>query len=395
MTDGLHDAADSALGYLFQTQWPLIELIRRSRESPDCQLTLELLDDVLFMDDGSPKELIQSKHHAQRNAGLGDMSVDVWRTLNVWIDVHHTNASASTSFTLLTTTEASAESAAWFLSRDHRDPETAQRLLEVAARDSTNDETASARQKFLSLNRAARTDLVSRIRVLDGAVHVEDLDAELQRELYLVTPQGQESTFVGLVWDWWYRRALMLLQRTVPFVTGLELKAAIDTIRDGFSDGNLPTMAPIEEIDQEQIQELHTRMFVHQMALVAAPSVVLEKAIQDYYRAVAQSAAWIENNLVDLPEVSKFKVELRDEWEREFAWAVDALPADPTEDEKRNAGRELLKRCLATTQVHIRPRYQEAFYFRGKLHELADERLIGWHPEFEVLLDALLEGVNA
>ncbi len=36
-----HNAASSALGYLYQSQWPLLELLRRSDERPDCAITLE------------------------------------------------------------------------------------------------------------------------------------------------------------------------------------------------------------------------------------------------------------------------------------------------------------------------------------------------------------------
>jgi hypothetical protein len=49
---------------------------------------------------------------------------------------------------------------------------------------------------------------------------------------------------------------------------------------------------------------------------------------------------------------------------------------------------------LDSTDIALRPQYREAFFFRGKLHELADERLVGWHPEYERLLDELLAGAT-
>ena len=121
------------------------------------------------------------------------------------------------------------------------------------------------------------------------------------------------------------------------------------------------------------------------------PHVILQTAVQDYYRATVQSAQWIENDLVDLPEVGKFKDDLRDEWQRRYAWECSRLSIDATEDDKRKVGRDIFETCLDTTGIQIRPRYREPFFFRGKLHELADERLVGWRPEFEALLDTLLE----
>jgi hypothetical protein len=49
-----HNAASSALGYLYQSQWPLLELLRRSEERPDCAITLELHDDVAGSRTASP-----------------------------------------------------------------------------------------------------------------------------------------------------------------------------------------------------------------------------------------------------------------------------------------------------------------------------------------------------
>jgi hypothetical protein len=139
------------------------------------------------------------------------------------------------------------------------------------------------------------------------------------------------------------------------------------------------------------LQDYDSRIFVHQLNFVDTPTVNLQKAIQDYYRATVQSAEWIENNLIALPEVQKFQDDLLDEWERRFDWAVSTLSPEATDEEKRRVGKELLERCLDTTGIQIRPRYRDPFYFRGKLHELADDRLVGWHPEFKALLDALLQ----
>src|SRR5690348_9405772 len=98
-----HDAAGNTLGYLYQTAWALVELLGQSRA--DAALTLEMLDDVVWESDGTATELIQVKHH-QTPGGLGNMSVDLWRSLNVWID----NAGPGDSFgpvlTLVTTSVA-------------------------------------------------------------------------------------------------------------------------------------------------------------------------------------------------------------------------------------------------------------------------------------------------
>lgn len=393
-TTGQHDAAASAIGYLYQTQWPLVDLVRRSRHEPDCRLSLELLDDVVWLQDGTPQELVQSKHHIDRAGGVGDMSVDLWRTLGVWMDAHEPGDPAGPTLTLVTTSVAAPGSAAHALRSSTYASDEARGRLEEAATNSNAVATQAVRDRFLGLPEPARSAFVARIRVLDGAPTVEGLDAELRKELYLVLPRGHEDTFVGLVWDWWLRQAIALLTRSLATVSGLDLRAAIDRIRNGFSEDNLPTTIPREAFDPGSMPAYQSRVFVRQLDLVGPPDTILQRSIQDYYRAVTQSAAWIENNLVDLPEVTKFKEDLRDEWDRVFAWAVSRLPETATDEDKREVGRGILERCLESTDVAIRPQYREAFFFRGKLHELADERLVGWHPEYEHLLDDLLAGAT-
>ena len=83
-----HGASASALGYLYQSQWPLVEILRRGRDEPDCALTLELHDDVAWEEDGTPTELLQLKHHINAAGRLGDKDDDLWRTIRVWMDAH-------------------------------------------------------------------------------------------------------------------------------------------------------------------------------------------------------------------------------------------------------------------------------------------------------------------
>lgn len=390
MTQTTHEAAGGALGYLFQTQWPLVDFVRRSRNEPDCQLALELLDDVAWVDDGTPRELIQTKHHVKSAGGLGDMSVDLWRTIGVWIDAHPPGDLGGPTMTLVATSVAPTDSAAASLRPLQHDAELARARLDLAASSSQNQATEGWRRKFMSVDEASRAVFVSRMYVVDGAPPIEDLDSELRKELHLAAPLGHEAAFLGLIWDWWMRQAVALLRRSIATVSALDLAAAIDGIRDQFGDDNLPTLVPREAFDEGTIGHYDTRVFVQQLNFVDTPILILRRAVQDYYRATVQSAAWIENNLVDLPEVAKFKADLLDEWERAFAWATSQLPADASQEDKKTVGRQLLERCLDTTEIQIRPRYREPFYFRGKLHELADERLVGWHPDFATLLQQVL-----
>jgi len=392
VTNQGHDAAASALGYLYQCQWPLVELVTRSRYQPDCEVLLELLDDVSWEVDGSPVELIQTKHHLEARASLSDMSPDVWRTIASWMDTHPPGDIAGPTLTLVTTDIAAVGTAASALSGPQPDWRVALRLLEAAAADSASVETAAARSRFLALDTSARAVFVGRMRVMDGSATIADLPDALRRELHLVLPVGHEETFIELVWGWWHQCVVHLLQRAKHSVSGLELRAFIDDLRDKFTSDNLPTLVNRSDFDLETVADYENSPFVHQLAWIEAPPAVLQMAIQNYFRAVTQSARWIEENLVGFDEVERFEADLKDEWSRIFAWIEQHLPPDADDSAKIEAGREVLRRAEDMVWIRIRERYSEPFFFRGKLHQLADDSSIGWHPEFRQKLDDLLLG---
>lgn len=384
-----HSAAASALGYLYQTKWPLVELVKRARTDPGCGVALEMADDVTWDDSGLPVEMVQAKHHTTAKASLTDKSDDIWRTLQVWMDAT-ARGDTSSLLTLVTTATAPDGSAAASLRERDRSTETAAALFVAAANESKSDATKKSRLAFLALSDAERAALVERITVLDAAPGISALDDELIKALGFVVPLDQEAVFIDLVLGWWFRQAISVLKRETPRVSALELKAALDHIRDQFTNDTLPTLVERDAFDASVNEDYNGFVFVRQMDLVETPTRLLRAAISDYYRAVTQSAKWIENNLVAWPELQRFQDALFDEWERAFEWMKDKLPPDATDADKVQAGKDLLQKCLDRTDVHIRERYQEPFYFRGKLHELADQRRAGWHPEFVDLVEAML-----
>ena len=75
-----------AAGYLYQCRYALLLLLDRCKDDPDAAASIEKFDDISFDNQGSPKELIQSKHHLCSQPDLTDHSPDLWRSLRVWSD---------------------------------------------------------------------------------------------------------------------------------------------------------------------------------------------------------------------------------------------------------------------------------------------------------------------
>jgi hypothetical protein len=133
-------ATDSATGYLFQVRVALLWSLRRLKQGDDFIVSLETLDDVTFESKGgSPEELLQTKHHRNREAKLTNASEDLWKTLRIWFEGFAAKAiPLGTSLHLLTTGESTEGSVAAHLRSDaNRHVDAAIERLTATAQSST------------------------------------------------------------------------------------------------------------------------------------------------------------------------------------------------------------------------------------------------------------------
>lgn len=385
MTD--HSAAGSALGYLYQCDWALLELLRRGPDMPDAQVSLELFDDVAWTENGTPTELLQLKHHLNSAGSLTDKAEDLWRTIRVWMDGVAPTDPDGPALLLTTTATATDGTGVFRLRPDTLDLPEAQRLLEDAAGSSTNAATADVRERFLALSPAERQAFVSRIRILDGSPSASDVSAAARKALVWAIPRGHDVMFMEMLWGWWRGESLAMLRGTRGPMGAAEVQDHITEIRDQFTSERLPTVLQLSDVDPAQIEAmLGDYTFVAQLRLIDWPEQNLQRALIDYYRATVHQKRWVDEDLIGLDEILRFHVELIDEWKSEFEFMRSNLANDAPEADLKAAGVTLLRKLLDSTTIRVRPRYEDAFFARGVRHELADQREAGWHPNFEDLL---------
>jgi C-terminal domain 7 of the ABC-three component (ABC-3C) systems len=384
-----HGAAPSALGYAYQSEAALVELVRRAKTEPATKLTIERYDDVAFEQEGRPRDLLQSKHHIAGVGDLTDRSRDLWRTLRAWIDALLSGDAMlpGTTFSLLTTSTAPDGSAASLLRTEGRDAATALATLELVAAAGGQVANASAYQAFLALREAERRDLVGAIVVLDRAPSLGDVTQALIDELgWSLRPRNREQMAARLL-EWWDRRVITHLLGGQAPIEAEEVFFELDALRDEFSARDLPVDITREQADQRELGE-DERIFVQQLQLLAMSNRPLELAIRDYKRAFMQRARWTEDTLVSSRELRRYEERLLDEWEHVSTAAWEAIGDDP--DERQRVGREVYD-AIQGLDLWIRPSCQERFVSRGSYHMLANELKVGWHPDFLSRLRYLLE----
>ncbi len=389
-------AQNQALGYLYQVQYALLLLIEIGITDPEAQISIEYLDDIAFEKEGTPSELIQTKHHINVKASLTDSSTDLWRTLRVWSEnlLQGRLQTENVTLTLITTEYAAVNSAACKL-RPHasgsRNVDEALKTLLTIAQSSESKTNKAAYKAFLSLNQNQQQALLTNVHILDGSPNITDVKKEIANHLRVTTrPKFLEAVCRRLE-GWWLETVIkhlsLMSYNIIPY---RDLLATLNNIQEQFYEENLPIDFPDPlEVGKEDA-EADQRIFVEQLRLVKARVKRIQKAIGDFYRSSAQRSEWVRDGVLLNRELEQYEDRLRDEWERRFEIMQENFTDTPTEEEIQKGGRELFN-DIEQAKFYIRSRCTAEYIMRGSYHILADQLRVGWHVDFRNHLNHLLQ----
>ncbi len=386
-------AADSLVGYLYQMRVALLWSLQRLPAGADFMVSVETLDDVTFeTKGGEPQELVQTKHHRNREANLTDASPDLWRSLRIWFEAAEAGQTIpGTSLHLLTTAQAADGSVASRLRKTNRDVAAALTALETTAQLSTNRVNGAAYAAFLKASPARRHALLDAVVVIDAAPTIAGTDQELRAVVFSAVERRHLESFLERLEGWWIRRVLRQLATSGDRILAEEIEAQMGDFREQFKQEALPIDDDLLDFTlDEATHAAHAgSTFVRQIELVKASKQRIAAAIRDYYRAFEQRSRWLREDLVYVGEVQQYERRLVEAWDLVFLAMKDEIGEAATEDAKNQAARSVLK-WAEQSVIPIRPQVTEPFVTRGSLHMLADEQRVGWHPDFRTRLAELL-----
>jgi hypothetical protein len=390
-------AAGSALGYLAQVEYALLIALQRMDNEDSLRLSLETLDDITFEGDALPRELWQTKHHVDRQGSLGDASPDLWKTLHNWIE---TSDDRSACF-LFTTATASPGTAGRLLipGRSNEDVTAARERLDAVARAGGNLASANYYAKYLSLSETQRTDLLSRVVVLDAAATGEEITDRLIATVRKTTVQQRRAPLVERLRGWWHGRAMTHLTRIArgeaDWIDIQEIEDQLLLIAQSLRDDNLPLDYGNEPRPTQDEVDEDDRVFVEQLQLILLHHKRIQQAVYDHNRAFLQRSQWQREQLLAIGELDAYDRRLIEEWRRVFL-PLEEPAADQvvSDEEKRKSARETYMRLQMCTLPEIRAGVQSGYIPLGSLHILSDRLQIGWHPDWIELLRHRLSEVE-
>lgn len=379
-----HGAAGSALGYLYQCRYALFAGLRALPDTPELQISIEKFDDVAFEANGNPTELIQTKHHIESCGDLTDASVDLWKTIGIWLArvADDIETPFRTKFILVTTAQASSGSAASFLRVLDRNEEAANKLLQEAASNSKNKKIEDVCKTYLDLPAEFRRSVLQSVIILDSSPNILDVREEIVRELHHAAPRDHIDALVERLEGWWFGVVIRAMSSSTPEgIPVLAIEQRVDELREQFKRDALPVDFKTVFPSATVIAELDKRPFVRQLRRIAIGSKRIEYAIRDYYRASEQRSRWAREDLLVDGELEHFEHELTEAWEPRHASIVEE--AEATSPEYKVAlGQRVFTWVEQEASFPLRT-VHERFLTHGSYHILANRLAVGWHPDFK------------
>ena len=388
-----HNASGQMLGYLYQVCFAL-NLLMES-DDPSYQISMEKFDDIAFDKDGTPVQLIQTKHHTVP-ASLSDSSTDLWRTLKAWLDAITNDYSLldHTDFVIITTATVPEDSAAKLIQQEIY-PDALERLKAEA---NTSKQTNSRfYKKFNSIDDSLLLRLIKRVKIVSSSSSINKNEKRIQNQIRIACKPEHVLMATERIEGWWLQECVKALCSPDPIITTQrQLHAKVYEITRQYGDDNLP----IEFWDLDEMEEGELdpkdRIFLEQLRLIQYNSRMLRVALQDYYKASMQRSSWLRQGLVYANELDTYEHRLKDAWEHAFADMEEDLEDydNPTEEEKIKAGKVLYRRVMEK-DIRIRSGVNAEYVMQGTYHHLANSLKVGWHVDFFEKLKHLLEGADS
>lgn len=384
------DATASMLGYLYQARYALylsLQKIREVQDPDECFVSIEKLDDIAFETSGNPVDILQTKYHGTEG-NLTDRSSDLWKTIRVWVEGITKSGldPATTNFTLITTQSAPDTGlVAALLPTSSRDIESVRKLLDAIAAETSNATNLSAYAAYNALQEWQKDQLIGSITILCRSASILDVSELIKKELRTTTEKKHIDAFCTRLEGEWFKRFIIAMSSPDEKEVCLgEIVAIIDDLRSQFSLTNLTVDyadAEPEEIDIDG----DGRNFVEQLRLVGLQSQAIRFAIINYYRACEQRSRWSRDGLVKPGELKSYFKRLQEEWLNHTSLILPEVDTTNIEQCKKS-GRDIYSKCQNEGALAIRRDFNHPYVARGSYHALADEMEIGWHPNYQSLL---------
>lgn len=369
----------SYLGYSLQSTRMCLHLCEAPRGA---FVALEVLDDVDVEYADGKKMVEQSKSGIATNP-IANFSKDLWKTFSNWIDAIEAGAIdlGKTRFRLYVLQKKEG-AFAHNLHYAHTRPQVEHVVREI--RQSYEDELPGGCkphiEKFLNYDPEKLANLVMAFELETGN---DQLVEGIKDYLSLAVPEDllEDTCHAAIGWvkntsdDLIAAGQLAVLARS-------QFSDWMSTYNSRFSFNHLLkyTLPPptAEEIEEGRP---HALTLIRQLELIEMEKDSAD-AMSDYLQSKTNKVRWGARGLVYEPEFDDFKKRLLNKWQL-FGKEIRLLHSSAADVDK---GQLLHLRCMVDS-AKLNDVDSPEFFVRGTYHDFSNRKDIGWHPQFNDLLD--------
>jgi hypothetical protein len=374
-----HAAPGPYLGFALQSVRLCYHLLTCPKEA---QVSLEHLDDIAIHNPDDSLILEQTKSALKQNP-LSDWAIDLWKALANWLDSASEGKidPEKCKFRLYVTPERTG---AWAqaLSNCQSAANVASLVGEIKTKYAKKKSSACAPylQRFLDAPEKVRAAIVTNLSVISEEDPIEALRA-------LIRP-----TVAPEMIDVLCHSAIGVAKEQADHLIRTGKLALIDgdVFKTNFisfvQKNNLPglltsfTQAPGQDEVTATLSKRPT--FIRQLEIIGTSQEDRVRAVSDFLRTSADKSVWAESGLV-------FEGSLR-EWDDDLVRRHGLIFGEVSDlyaaKDGPFRGRLSYRRC-AQLQPPLDGRAVPGHFVHGCFNELADSMRLGWHPDYQSLLD--------
>jgi hypothetical protein len=380
-------------GQLFGYSLQAIRLLSLALDaSPGTVLSLEVFEDVGAVDDKGNALASQTKSGLETNP-VSDRAVDLWKTLSNWLTAVSSGqlSIASTHFEIYLAkrhtgkfvtsfhaakTEEEANSAL-----DHARNVLWGKAPKYPKKKKLAETLAPFVNHFLDLSSKDAIEIIQRFQL---SVAAKDPLRDLRPK---VNAKWVRPEIVELVIKYahgWIKEKLdgLLLEGNAAALNVDEFNTEIAAYLPRVDFRQILTaIAGKLELTDDTIAAEQVRTYVRQLELIDYSEEDVIEAINNFLRASAERAAWSEAGIVHHNSFDDYEESLIAFWKNKRT-AHRVIHKSLTGVER---GQLLLADC-GVHQQKLQGLEVPAFFTPGSFHALAEEKTVGWHPDYETLL---------
>ncbi|MFF2912787.1 ABC-three component system protein [Paenibacillus sp. NPDC057934] len=391
-----HTAAGQMAGYLFQPERALYWLAKSSDGS---QIGIETEDDIVIKainNEITGRE--QDKHSTSDNIPFGDSSKDLWNTLRIWcMAIQSNEVNVEQCQFHLVTNKILPEGITKRLGRAATDIDAKACLEELRRKAFTlPDYISEIGKQVCQSEDTVLLKLIKNIVVSDSAdgAHGSELKDQVRSLLLIPSDVPYDEVYNGLL-GWihscalnaWRNRKPAWLQRELftlyyhRLLTKYKIRPFIETAK---------SLMPVSDGERNHYMN---ELFVRQLYLLSFEQSddLLIDAIDDYLcNATERTRFSVAGNLTK-EDLELFDEALSERWQlihsvKKQTFKIKKRTSDDVQTLGELIGLEVLSETLDHNESLAGVATEQSYLTRGSYHHLANQMLVGWHPEYAQLL---------